>query len=53
MTKPSRGGKYHPSRVSGYQKFLRAKQANKEIEKKNIKKSLKIIDIKKQDWSIK
>lgn len=34
MPKKQKGGRFHPSIISGHQKFLRAKQANKILEEK-------------------
>lgn len=49
----NRGSKFHPSRISGHQKFLRSKKANEEIEtREKLKKKMIPIDIKKQDWSL-
>ncbi len=50
--KGNRGGSFHASRVSGHQKFLRAKKANEEIEKSKKKFKLKPLDLKKNDWSL-
>jgi hypothetical protein len=52
--KKQKGGRFHPSRISGHQKFLRAKQANEEIEKtaKIKEKKGKDFDMKNGDWSL-
>ena len=45
-------GNYHPSRISGHQKFLRSKTAN-EMALKKKKHKIKPLDLSKNDWSIK
>lgn len=43
-------GRFHPSRISGKQKFLRALEANKQSK---VKKEIKALDLTKADWSLK
>ena len=45
----NRGSKFHPSRVSGHQKFLRAKIVNEEMKKLKKEKPMRTIDLKKAD----
>lgn len=51
--KSSSGGRYHPSRISGHQKFLRAKKANEIINETKNKKNHPIIllELNNQNWS--
>lgn len=46
------GHNFHPSRTSGIQKQLRARDWNEQHKKKR-KPKLKPIDLSKGDWSIK
>lgn len=50
MGTKNRGGNFHPSRVSGHQKFLRAKEANEAPKKKRAK--IKPLNLSKSDWSL-
>jgi len=45
----NKGNKFHPSRISGKQKFLRALDANKMNEKPK-KPSIEPLDLSKNDW---
>lgn len=52
MARHIKGSRFHPARISGHQKFLRAKAANEMIEltaKK--KKKVNPLDLSKGDWS--
>lgn len=49
MAKKQSKGRYHPSRVSGRQKFLRKLDADREAKK--VERKLIPLDTKKQDWS--
>ena len=47
-----KGSNYHPARVSGHQKFLRAKAANEEFAKPE-KASIEPLDLSCSGWSAK
>ena len=46
-------GRFHPSRISGYQKFLRAKEANERAEKEKKTRPMIPVNLGEQDWSVK
>ncbi len=52
MGTKNRGGNFHPSRVSGHAKFLRAKDFNEEQARKRKKRPIKPLDLSKGDWSL-
>jgi len=45
----SKGGKFHPSNISGEQKFLRKLDADRQKSEKRFQ--LKPLDTTKQNWS--
>lgn len=51
MAKKQRKGRYHASRTSGHQKFLRAKDYD-EFKVKKKKVIVKPLDLSKGDWSL-
>ena len=50
MAKNVKGSRFHPARISGVQKFLRAKEENEKPKKSN--KPIKPLDLSKPNWSI-
>ncbi len=50
MPKTQKGSRFHPARISGHQKFLRAKEANETPKKK--KAVIKPLDLSKSNWSL-
>lgn len=49
-TKKGKGSNWHPARISGIQKLIREREANKPKPKKV---GLKPMDLKENDWSLK
>lgn len=49
MAKFTKGSRFHPARISGHQKFLRAKEVNESPKRK--KNKLKPLDLSKSGWS--
>jgi hypothetical protein len=48
-----KGSTYHPARVSGHQKFLRAKAVNEELGKPKKVEAIEPLDISASGWSTK
>jgi hypothetical protein len=48
MAKGIKGSRFHPARISGKQKFLRAKEENDKPKKKRTE--LKPLDLSRQNW---
>lgn len=50
--KKSKGSRFHPARISGQQKFLRAKQANEDLERSKRINTFEPLNTKKGNWSL-
>lgn len=52
MAKHTKGSRYHPARVSGHAKFLRAKDYDEQQARKRKKRPIEPVDMSKSDWSL-